>query len=279
MHVAEVTKSLSNLVKSRNIVCDSNAKKVIDYNDVISAKILKIQETIASESKNKDALGFVEGIDAKTAMELLEETPAEDMEAVNTKAEQIIAQANADAKAIVERAKEESDLIRADSAAVGKREGYDEGKKQAEIELVALRKSIEDERVKMEIEYNERLNEMEPLLVDTILTVFSKVTHVLAGDKKDLVLQLVNDVLSKTEISKEFLIRVSHADYKFMLDNREKINGVVSKKVQIEIVEDPTFKRGQCMIESDSGIYDCSLDIQLENLIEAIKTMACLVNE
>lgn len=64
-----------------------------------------------------------------------------------------------------------------------------------------------------------------------------------------------------------------------MLDNRERINGVVSKKVQIEIVEDPTFKRGQCMIESDSGIYDCSLDIQLENLIEAIKTMACLVND
>lgn len=97
--------------------------------------------------------------------------------------------------------------------------------------------------------------------------------------KKDLVLQLVNDVLSKTEISKEFLIRVSSSDYKFMLDNRERINGVVSKQVQIEIVEDPTFKKGQCMIESDSGIYDCSLDIQLENLISAIKTMACLVSD
>lgn len=33
------------------------------------------------------------------------------------------------------------------------------------------------------------------------------------------------------------------------------------------------------MIESDSGIYDCSLDIQLENLISAIKTMACLVSD
>ena len=95
-------------------------------------------------------------------------------------------------------------------------------------------------------------------------------------DKKDVVLQLVNDVLSKTELSKEFLIRVSNADYKFMLDNRERITGVVSKKVQIEIVEDPTFRRGQCMIESDSGIYDCSLDIQLENLINDIRLLSCL---
>ena len=131
----------------------------------------------------------------------------------------------------------------------------------------------------MEIEYNQRMDEMEPVLVETILQVFEKVTHVLSVDKKDLVLQLVNDVLSKTEISKEFLIRVASVDYKFMLDNRERINGVVSKKVQIEIVEDPTFKRGQCMIESDSGIYDCSLDIQLENLIETIKLMSSMVTD
>lgn len=270
---------MSNLVKSRNIVCDSTEKKVIDYNELISAKIHKIQETIANESKGKDGLDFVEGIDAAKAMELLEENPEEELGMARRRAEQILEQAKEDAKVIVERAKQESDIIRADSATIGKREGYDEGKRKAETELQVLKQSIEEERVKMEIEYNERLNEMEPLLVDTILTVFSKVTHVLAEDKKDLVLQLVNDVLSKTEISKEFLIRVSHADYKFLLDNRERINGVVSKKVQIEIVEDPTFKRGQCMIESDSGIYDCSLDIQLENLISTIKTMACLVND
>lgn len=279
MHVVEVTRSLSNLVKSRNIVCDSTEKKVIDYNELISAKILKIQENIAKESQTGNGLGFVEGLNAETAMELLEENPAEDLEAVSKKAEQIIAQANEDARAIVERAKEESDIIHADSARIGRSEGYEEGKKQAETELEVLKKSIEEERVKMEIEYNERLNEMEPMLVDAILSVFSKVTHVLAEDKKDLVLQLVNDVLSKTEISTEFLIRVSNADYKFLLDNRERINGVVSKKVQIEIVEDPTFRQGQCMIESDSGIYDCSLDIQLENLIEAIRTMACLVSD
>ncbi len=279
MHVAEVTRSLSNLVKSRNIVCDSNEKKVIDYNELISEKILKIQETIEKENKSGNGLGFVEGLDAKAAMELLEEDPKEQIESANQKAEQIIAQAKEDARVIVERAKEESDIIRTDNAQIGKKEGYEEGKRQAEAELELLKKSIEEERIKMEIEYDERLSEMEPLLIDTILTVFSKVTHVLAEDKKDLVLQLVNDVLSKTELSTEFLIRVSNADYKFLLDNRERINGVVSKKVQIEIVEDPTFKQGQCMIESDSGIYDCSLDIQLENLIEAIKTMACLVND
>ena len=270
---------MSNLLKSSNIICGNNEKKVIDYNEMISEKILKIQEAIAKEHQNTPECEFVEGIDAESVEHLLSEEEAVSQQELQKQADDIIAMANEDAKAIVERAKQEADLIRADSAEVGKQEGYIEGKKQAELELLSLKKEIDDERIQMEIEYNDRVQQIEPMLVDTILTVFERVTHVLTEDKKDLVLQLVNDVLSKTEISKEFLIRVSNADYKFMLDNRERITGVVSKQVQIEIVEDPTFRKGQCMIESDSGIYDCSLDIQLDNLIGAIKVMSCLVND
>lgn len=278
LHVVEVTRLLSNLVKSRNIVCDNSSKKVIDYNELISEKILKIRETISNSQENMEQAEIVNEIDPNSVEKLLDDKELDET-AIRTKADEIIQRANEDAKAIVERAKEESDLIRQDSAKVGKQEGYQEGKLQAEQEADALKKSIEAERKQLEDEYNQRMNEMEPMLVETILTVFSKVTHVLSEDKKDLVLQLVNDVLSKTEISKEFLIRVSNDDYKFLIDNREKINGVVSKKVQIEIVEDPTFKRGQCMIESDSGIYDCSLDIQLENLVNTIKMMSCMIEE
>lgn len=270
---------MSNLVKSRDIICDNSDRKVIDSNALISEKILKIKETIAYEKQMSSKIEIVEGIDAKTTEELLNENPEELLKDADIKAKQIVQRANEDADAIIERAKAEADLIRADSVKIGKEQGYEEGRKQAELELAELKKSVEDERIQMEIEYNERLNEMEPVLAETILNVVSKVTHVLAEDKKDLVLQLVNDVLSKTELSKEFLIRVSPMDYRFLLDNRDRINGVVSHNVQIEIVEDPTFTRGQCMIESDSGIYDCSLDIQLENLISAIKVMSCLVND
>lgn len=275
---------MSNLFKSRNVVCDNNEKKVIDYNSIISEKIMKIQESITNEQQKEQSVNFVEGITAETTLELLDDTSNEEVlvesqENLKAMAEEIINRASEDARAIIERAKQEADIVREDSAKIGREEGYKEGRKQAELEFDNMRKSLEEERLQMEIEYNERFNQMEPMLVDTILTVFEKVTHVLAEDKKDLVLQLVNDVLSKTEISKEFLIRVSGADYKFLLDNRERINGVVSNQVQIEIIEDPTFKKGQCMIESDSGIYDCSLDIQLDNLISAIKVMACLVGD
>ena len=34
----------------------------------------------------------------------------------------------------------------------------------------------------------------------------------------------------------------------------------------MEIIEDMTLKKNECMVETDGGIYDCSLDGQLEAL-------------
>ena len=54
----------------------------------------------------------------------MSEEEAVSQQELQKQADDIIAMANEDAKAIVERAKQEADLIRADSAEVGKQEGY-----------------------------------------------------------------------------------------------------------------------------------------------------------
>ena len=72
--MAEVTRSLSNLLKSRNIKCDNNEKKVIDYNDIITEKIAQIQKKIEEEHQKEEINdGFVEGIDAESVEKLLSE--------------------------------------------------------------------------------------------------------------------------------------------------------------------------------------------------------------
>ena len=277
--MAEVTRSLSNLLKSRNIKCDNNEKKVIDYNDIITEKIAQIQKKIEEEHQKEEINdGFVEGIDAESVEKLLNDDSniIKENNSANEKAGEIIALAENDAKAILDKAKDECETLKRAAMESGRNEGYQEGKVQAAKEVELQRQELENEKKRLEEEYEKKVKQIEPELVDVILNVFEKVTHVLAEDKKGLVLQLVEDVLAKNEFSTDLLIRVSTADYKFVMDNRDKINGAVRGKVQVEITEDPTFKKGQCMIESDSGIYDCSLDIQLENLVEDIKILSCM---
>lgn len=270
---------MSNLLKSRNFVCANDDKKVIDYNEMISEKIAQLQKKIEKDDNSEVSSGdFVEGIDAESVEMLLTEESNVIHESNNARerADEIIALANSDAEAIIERAKQEVEALKQAAMAEGRNEGYNEGKVKAAQEIEVMKQQLEEEKIALENEYENKVNEIEPMLVDTILKVFEKVTHVLTQDKKDLVLHLVEAAVTGTEINTDFIVRVSTSDYKFLMDNKERIRSSVPGHVQVEIVEDPTFTRGQCMIESDSGIYDCSLDIQLEGLINSIKVMSCM---
>jgi flagellar assembly protein FliH len=81
--------------------------------------------------------------------------------------------------------------------------------------------------------------------------------------------------MKNSDISNEFVIRVSPDDYRFLVNNQGKIYCAVSKEVNMDIVEDAAMKKNQCIIESDTGVYDCSLDIELNNLIRDIKLLSC----
>ena len=263
---------MSNLFKFNGVSYGNTETKVIDYNTIISEKISKLQNEIKSSDVIPTNDAFIEGLNAEHVEELLSEDVVADAKET---ADEIVARAKEEADAISARAKEEAELLKKEAYESGKERGYSEGYGKAMDEFETLKKGLEVEREQMSADYQKKVMEIEPMLVETLLEVFEKVTNVLSVDKKDIVLNLVNDVLSKSEVSKEFLIKVSPEDYEYLQENREMIYGVVSKKVQIEIIEEASFKKNQCVVESDSGIYDCSLDVQMKNLIETIKILSC----
>ena len=191
------------------------------------------------------------------------------------KAEQIIEQAKRQAEEIVKEGEEKVKLISLDAADEGRRSGYEEGIRNGEAEIASKRKKLDEYREQLDKEYDDRIKKMEPELVDVLLKIFSEVTKVLSVDKRDLILTLVNSVMGGTEVSKNYIIRANKDDAQFLRDNKDRIQGIVGRDINIEIVEDPVLKRNQCLIDTDLGIFDCSLDIQLENLIDDIKILAC----
>lgn len=262
---------MSNLFKSINVVCKNNEAKIIDNNAFIYEKITKNNEMIACSLEEDNIAVFVEGIEPKD-IEIVKD------EDVSLHAQQIINDANSEANAILENALHEAENLKTDIFTKVKKEAYETAIKEAGQEINKIKQELDLRKQQQDEEYNNRLNEMEPMLIDAILKVFNNVTHVLSEDKKDMILYLVNSVLTKTEICRNFIIRVSKEDYLFLIESKDKIYGAVVKDANIEIIEDLTMKRNQCIIETDGGIYDCSLDIQLENLIREIKTLSCMLD-
>lgn len=296
-HVVEVTKSLSNLLKG--IYTKQTEERVIDYNQVISNKIESFRSKMQSQEIEAD--GFVNGLNAAVVENLIVEDGETDKECdalsvltgqmeekeggVNAEdlkllAEDIISDANAKADEILAKAKQEAEAIKQDTYesayAEGRKKGYEEGSAKAEDEYQTLISDANAELQRLEKEYTMRFDGMERELVDTLMEVFSRVTHTIAEDNKELVLHLINQVMNNVEATGDFLIRVSKEDYPFLVENQGKIYCASPKDINISVLEDVSLTKNQCVIETDGGVFDCSLDIQLEQLIKDIKLLSCM---
>ncbi len=293
--MVEVTRSLSNLLKGFTIAVDDTDKRVIDYNDIISEKLNEIRNSL--EDKDFSGDGFSAGLNPINVSEVLTgeeqiigENASEANEAVEkeffarkeiiiaeaqTEADEIVNRANEDAAAIIAEAQAEAERIRAKAKETGYAEGKAAASEEAEIYLNQAREELAEKEEQLAGEYRKKEEEMEPALVDTILKIFSEITHAVSVDKRDMILTLVNNVMAGGESSRNFIIRVCNEDARFLKENRDKIINAVRKDVHIEIVTDPSMKRNECLIDTDTGVYDCSLDIQMENLINDIRILAC----
>ncbi|SDN17425.1 FliH/SctL family protein [Lachnospira pectinoschiza] len=196
--------------------------------------------------------------------------------AANEEAERILEEARQMAEGIVNEANEETEAIKNDAA----QSGYNDGCIKAEAKIEEMRQELDNEyeqrKEELEREYEEKKANIEPELVDILTDVFKKVTLTVAEDNQEIIMHLINGVMRNADSSHNFIIKVSPDDYKFLINNQGKLYVAMSKEVNIDILEDPTMKRNECIIETDTGVFNCGLDIELDNLIKDLKLLSCI---
>lgn len=281
---------MSNLLKKGYTITKTD--RVIDYNELIKAKLQTIMESDQRESADPD--GFVRGLSAEVVEELVSDDDAAselaaneaskiDSEAISKRiamaeeeAENIINAASIRADQIVEEAKQKIKNAEEQAREHGYQEGLDKAVNEFEAKKKALEQDYENKMSALVQDFEQRKKQLEPELVDVLTDVFNKVTLTVAEDNHDIVLHLINGVLKNTEQSKEFVIKVSLEDYPFVVSNQGKLYCAMTKEVSIDIIEDSSLGRNQCVVETDGGVFNCSLDVELSNLIKKIKLLSCL---
>ena len=277
---------MSNLLKRGTTFISE--ERIIDYNELIKLKLKNIVSDKENHS-NVDEDGFVNGLKADVVEQLLtgsedenEAVDSQNPDDVKNQLAAAIEEANEQARSIKDEANEVLAQAHMEAGKIiedAKRTGYEQGaynaREEYESKAEALEREYEQKKAQLEKEYNDLKAAIEPELVETITEVFRKITYTVAEDNKEIIIGLINGVMKNSDISNEFVIRVSPDDYRFLVNNQGKIYCAVSKEVNMDIVEDAAMKKNQCIIESDTGVYDCSLDIELNNLIRDIKLLSC----
>jgi flagellar assembly protein FliH len=297
----EVTRLLSNLIKSGfvafsqddTLVIDANKNKIIEQID----DTVKKQEMLEQSEEEALAAALIRDMgldgDLDEAGELAVDEDVLSFremseEEQQQKVDDILAQAKHDAEEIVSKAHEEAEQMRAaafdeiqtlkqQAKEEGHQEGFSEGSQQALEECEKKKAQLEEQISQNEIFLKEREEQLvldsSNKMVELLCQLIPKLVGVSVEKERDVLLHLINQAMRNIDDSNHFVIRVSGQDYADLSSRKEEIYGALNPGVNLEIFEDAKLSSLQCQIETDNGLVDVSLDAQLDNLIKSLKLL------
>ena len=220
--------------------------------------------------------GFVstDYVSLSTEFVKAESKAEEEARLAKEEAERILSEAKAKADAILNDAQTQKAELLEQAKEEGRTRGYDEGKAKADAEEQEMQRHLQQLEESLNTDYRNKLQHMEQQVVEVVVHVFEKVFHIQFDDKTEILLSLVSDAIMGIEGSKDFRIRVAEVNFEFMENHRHELEERVGEDISLEMIADPMLEENQCMIETDSGIFNCSLGVQLENLIKDLKSLS-----
>lgn len=289
-----------NLYKSYWVAVSDDDKCVIDSNSRINQRIeeweslrQKRQEQNADYSGSDEENGeFVSGLGGEAIDALLSDDgegeesrggvikaasveQGPDLEEIKAQAQEMIDSARMEAEEIKDTARREIEIERRQAIDEGKKRGYNEGYQQGLSEVDEMKQALAVEKQKLEEEYEQLVEELEPRFIDVITAVYNHIFGVELSDNRDILVHLIDSTLRKVESSRTFIVHVSAEDYPYVnMQKQSLIEGAIAGRGMIEIIEDIALSKGACLIETDGGIFDCGIDTQLEGLEKKLQVLS-----
>jgi len=197
------------------------------------------------------------------------------LEEIEAEAESMLEEARAEAERILEDARSQGVTLRADAVEEGTRQGYEEGYQKGMAEADGLKQELAERRRELEAEYDALLENLEPRFIETITDIYSHIFGVDLMDNRDILVHLIDSTLRKVESSRTFIVHVSADDYPHVnMQKQALVEGAAAGRGLIEIIEDIALSKGDCLIETDGGIFDCGIGTQLEELTKKLQVLS-----
>ncbi len=292
-----------NIFKSHMVVVQNDDTMIIDNNERVARKIENLEELMVKSAHNDfgdDSLdGFIDGLDPELVEALTadgdEELPtvikaerppeepvqntADALAVVSAQAQEMLEAARREAENIkshaLTEAQQELEEMRRNAYEEGRSQGYSDGYNEAVGQAEQQKNQLQEDRRRMEAEYQELVEDLEPRFVEALTDIYEKVFRVDLKKEQNIIMHLISSTMHKIEGSNTYLIHVSKEDYPYVnMKKNEVLAASVSVNASVEIVEDMTLGANDCIIETDGGVFDCGLGTQLEELSQKLRLLS-----
>lgn len=265
-------------------------KRIIDTNEIAAKRLETLAELMKASAESGNDQGFVQGLDAKEVSLLLEDEEQESGNIIKGNVTQdasaLVEQAQAEAAELVANAKNQADTIVSEAIEQAENTkknvleearmlGYREGMNRANKEVEQLKAELQEKERRMKEEYEAQMQSMEADLVEVLTGIYEHIFQVEFSSQREVLVHLISATMRKSDSSRSFIIHVSKDDYPFVsMQKKQLMASVAGINSNVEIIEDMTLARTECLIETDGGIFDCGLGTQLGELSKKLKLLS-----
>ena len=279
-----------NLLKRGYTKLVEDDARVINTNDLVAKRIRELSAKLQQEQ----GTGFVSGLTADKVDALVTDTEDEEngqqvsgnvikagedlqklREEAEAEAQKILEDARNQAENILQEARTQADAEKKGVFEQAKNQALQEARAEADRTRAQNSAEFQKRMDALETEYQKRMDELEPEFVDTITGIYEHIFHVDLHSYREVLCYLISSTMRKSEDSRSFFVHVSKEDYPYVSMQKKQITtGATAPNSTVEIVEDMTLGKGECLIETEGGIFDCGLGTQLSELRQKLKLLS-----
>ncbi|MCR4989392.1 MAG: hypothetical protein K6A38_00810 [Lachnospiraceae bacterium] len=281
---------MSNLLKGYFVNVEDDSR-VVDVSSLLETRLREEEEKRARlqqiEEESYDSDEFFEGLPAESLDALLDEDSesaviksnnAEELRKIQSEVEiakEELENAKSEATRIIDEAKTEAEELKRSAYEQGHAEGFEVGVNEGMASVEGVKAELEDKATQLENDYQAKVVELEPQFVDALTDIYEHIFKVNLDTYRNVVSSLLIDAINSTDGVRNIIVHVAREDYQEILAQKEDIlteTGMRSDNV--EFVQDATLAPASALIETENGVFDCSLETELKELKRKLMLLA-----
>lgn len=263
-------KSLPNVIKSGSVLITRQNVRIIESNVKDDFTPFEYKTAVELETMNESVP--MDSYDEEIYQMNHKHNASETLKEMQSYADKIVEDARKEAEDIYNETfqRAEQDIMQCKLDA--QQQGYEEGLRQAEAEIVRQKNQLEEEEKRLNDLYDEKFMQMQTEITELLIQLVRKITGVVI-EEKSIITYLVCDAIKGQSGCNEFRISVSKVDYPIICENISQIEDLVKSTAQVTIIENPELMKNQCKIETEKNIIDCGIDTKMDNLLMSLKLL------
>lgn len=163
------------------------------------------------------------------------------------------------------------DGIERDAYQKGHQEGMEKGKLEGFAEATGLMNTLRDGLKQLDAARGEYYGKAEKEMVDLVLLISAEIVRREVAQDPGIVAEVLRKAVSELETKQSIVVRLSPQDVALIGGMRESLQQEMEVIEGIELKSDPAITPGGCILETNIGSLDATVENRLMNIHRALR--------